>query len=220
METQDPSKTLTPDLHYQLIIISVREVISYPFLEQWFGFEWFVQIWDLGPDLRVGSLDLSQLGFPVDYFSSACLLCLWKPTVRKFRIWHSQKEVWSIPKYKTLLIMLASAVCSLSPPAAPAHWPSTFFLLFWFSITFLSPFALFLICCDTVPSAWASLSLPSSPHSLSFAQTQATHPLNTWCIATYSLALLVLPPGVFLWWHQSGFDYVLPWVPLVPLSWH
>ena len=28
------------------------------------------------PDLRVGSLDLSQLGFPVDYFSSACLLCL------------------------------------------------------------------------------------------------------------------------------------------------
>lgn len=130
METQDPSKTLTPGLHYQLIIISVREVISYPFLEQWFGFEWFVQIWDLGPDLRVGSLDLSQLGFPVDYFSSACLLCLWKPTVRKFRIWHSQKEVWTIPKYKTLLIMLASAVCSLSPPAAPAHWPSTFFYYF------------------------------------------------------------------------------------------
>ena len=95
-----------------------------------------------------------------------------------------------------------------------------FFLLFWSSITFLSPFTLFLMCCDTVPSAWASLSLPSSPHSLSFAQTQATHPLNTWCISTYSLALLVLPLGVFLWWHQSGFDYVLPWVPLVPLSWH
>lgn len=196
---------------------------------QWFGFK-SVQIWDLGPGLQAtrgfhltASLDIGSLGFPVDYLSSACLCVFMKIKGEKIQDSVSEKKVWTVHEYRTLLDMPSSTLCSLSlsPPAAPGHWPFTFLAILNFCHFPECPFTLFLVGCDKYCSlCLANFSLPYSPHSLSLAQSQATYHLNTWRISTYSLAFLVLPLGVFLWWHQSDLDYTLPWSPLVPLSGH
>lgn len=128
-------KSQALDIHSHLVRIGTGDIIWFPFLVQWLGFE-SMEIWDLGPVLPAGVLDISLLAFLVDNLPYWCI-CVF----RKNQRWENtgisieKRKSKLLINTRTLLDMPYSTLCSLLLMPLPSSnlvlgpfWPSVIFL--------------------------------------------------------------------------------------------